>query len=263
MKRSAVATKSDVIAVISDIHFDLHDVPTWRAFRKWHKDTKPAKTVILGDFLDLGMVSRYSLHKDDPLFVIPQIKCFVAEANALAKECGELVVVEGNHDERWSNYILGNVPFALRDAVGLTLREQCLAQGLTNKVNWLREDVTTRGVPVGPFLLRHGHNQARGFGGGGKHLAANKIAKSMGQNEVFGHHHRGQMFCQTSRGKTAIAVANPCMTGDHAYNLDPDWQRGFTVLEVYGPGKKFATPHLVIAQEGHFAYNGRVYDGNI
>jgi predicted phosphodiesterase len=254
--------KSEVVAIISDIHFDLHDVPTWNAFRKWHKKARPKKTIILGDFLDLGMISRYAIGKKNPLFVVPQIKCFVKEANELAKECGELIVVEGNHDERWAKYILGTVPFALRDTIGLTLKEQCIAQGLTKKVTWLQEDTKFKGLQCGPYLLRHGHNQARGFGGGGKHLAANHIDKSLGDNEIFGHHHRAQLHCKTARGKTAIAVANPCMTGDHDYDVDPNWQRGFTILELYGADNKFATPHLIIVQNGHFAYNGVVYDGN-
>jgi len=71
--------KSQLVAIVSDIHFDLHDVPTWHAFRKWHKDVKPDKTVFLGDFIDLGMMSRYSQGKDDPLFAIPQIKAFIKE----------------------------------------------------------------------------------------------------------------------------------------------------------------------------------------
>ena len=157
-KKSAMTGKSEVIAIVNDIHFDLHDVPTWRAFRKWHADVRPSKTVMLGDFLDLGMISRYSAGKDDPLFVVPQIKCFVAEANALAQECKELIIVEGNHDQRWSKYIMGSTPAALRGTLGLTLKEQCYAQGLTKKASWIVEDTKVRGVKCGPFLLRHGHN---------------------------------------------------------------------------------------------------------
>lgn len=258
----SIGSKSEVVAVINDIHFDLHDGPTWRAFRKWHSDVRPSKTVFLGDFLDLGMVSRYTVGKDDPLFVIPQIAYFVKEANALSKEAKEVIVVEGNHDERWDRYILGTTPHVLKDALGLTLKDQCYAQGLNKKVKWVREDTKIQGVQCGPFLLRHGHNQTRGFNGGGKHLAANRIMKTLGDSEVFGHFHRAQLFCQTSRGKTAIAIANPCMTGNHNYDVDPNWQRGFTVLDLYGPDNKYATPHLVLIQDGHFSYNGKIYNGN-
>lgn len=252
---------SKVVAVVSDIHFDLHHGPTWRAFRLWHQRTKPHRTVVLGDFLDLGMMSKYTQGMDDPTAAIPQIKAFVAEANALAKECRELVVVEGNHDERWTKLVLGAVPSIFRGALGLTLEEQCRAQGLSKRVKWLREDTVNKGLQCGPFVLRHGHNQSGRFGGG-KHLAANRIMRSLGQSEVFGHHHRLQMFCQTSRGRTAVAVSNPCMTGDHEYLKDPDWQRGFTVLELYGPDNAYGTAHPILVQDGVFAFGGVVYDGN-
>jgi len=253
--------KTTRVAIVSDIHFDLHDEPTWRAFRKWHADVRPEKTVVLGDFIDLGMMSRWKQGKHDPMAAIPQIRAFVKEANVLAEECGELIILEGNHDERWDRYIHGEKPYVLEDALGLTLEDQCYAQGLTKNVSWIREDVLTKGIKCGPFILRHGHNQAGRFGGG-KHLAASRVEKSLGQSEIFGHHHRGQLYCQTAHGKTAIAVSNPCMTGDHDYYKDPNWQRGFTVLEVFGKDQEKANPYIVLIQDGEFAYNGKVYSGN-
>lgn len=261
-KKTAVSTKADVVAIVSDIHFDLQHEATWRAFRKWHADVKPSKTIILGDFVDLGMMSKYVQEATAPIHAIPQIKMFVHEANALAKEAKEVVVVEGNHDERWARVVFGAAPIALSGAIGLTLQEQCRFQGLAKSVKWYREDTITRGVQCGPFILRHGHNQQGRFGGG-KHLAANRLNRTMGMSEVFGHHHKAQVFCQTAMGRTAVAVSNPCMTGDHEYNKDPDWQRGFTILELYGPDKCYASPFVVIMNDGHFAYNGKVYDGNI
>lgn len=253
---------SEVVAIVSDIHFDLHHEATWKAFRKWHTDVRPSKTVILGDFVDLGMMSRYVQEADAPLHAIPQIKVFVREANALAKETKQLIVVEGNHDERWNKLVFGTAPQALKNALGMTLKDQCRFQGLEKTTKWVREDTINKGVMCGPFLLRHGHNQAGRFGGA-KHLAANRLTKTMGVSEVFGHHHKAQIHCQTSLGRTAIAIANPCMTGDHEYQKDPDWQRGFTILELYGPNKNFASPYVVIMNEGHFSYNGKVYDGNV
>lgn len=261
MSRKKTGPTSDIVAIISDIHFDLHHEPTWKAFRQWHADVRPSKTIILGDFVDLGMMSRYVQEADAPVYAIPQIKTFVREANSLAKEAKEIIVVEGNHDERWSKFLYGAGPVALKGAIGLTLQEQCKFQGLEPGIKWLREDTTHKGVRCGPFILRHGHRQAARFAA--RHLAANRLTKSMGVSEIFGHHHKAQVYCQTSLGRTAIAVSNPCMTGDHDYNSDPDWQRGFTILELYGPDKCYANPYVVIMNDGHFAYNGKIYDGNV
>ena len=52
------------------------------------------------------------------------------------------------------------------------------------------------------------------------------------------------------------------MTIDHNYLPDPDWQRGFTILECWETSKKVrVTPHVIIAQDGAFAWAGEVYDG--
>lgn len=249
------------VAIVSDIHFDLHDVPTWNAFKKWAKENNPDKIVILGDFLDFGMLSRYVQGQDDPIYAIKQIQVFVKEANELSEYTSELIVVEGNHDERWDKLIQGDKPWVFKGALGLTLEDQCYSQGLSEDVSWIREDLLVRGVQCGPFVLRHGHKQSTRFGGG-KHVAANRLQKSLGTSEIFGHFHRAQMFCQTAHGKTAVAIANPHMTKDHSYNVDPDWQKGFTLLELYGKDYECATPYLILIQDGKFAYNGKLYDGN-
>lgn len=263
-KPSAVSKKSSLVAIVSDIHFDLHDVPTWRAFRKWHKEIRPDKLVVLGDFVDLGMMSHYVQDVNSPVFAIPQIKMFIKEMNEMVNEAGEIVVVQGNHDDRWDKLILGQLGPMVKDAIGLSLKEQCQFQGLDKRVKWLVEDTVNKGIKCGPFFLRHGHHQQKGkFGGGGKHLAANRIMKSLGKNEVFGHHHKVQMFCQTALDKTAIAIANGHMSADPQYDKDPDWQRGFTVLELYGPDNMYATPHPILVSNGHFSWNRQVFDGNI
>ncbi len=260
-KKSALATQSQIYAVISDIHFDLHHKPTWRAFKKWVAAVKPDGIIINGDFVDFGMLSRYIQRAGAPFNAIAQIQCFVDEANWLRQHTNRLVVIEGNHDERWERVIYGERAQQLEGAKGLSLFDQCLAQGLTNKVEWLVEDVHNKGVQVGPFRLRHGHRQASRFGGG-KHIAAARIARSLGSSEIVGHFHKIQMFCQTAGDKTAIGIANGHMSDEPDFNTDPDWQRGFTILELYGPDNMYATPHPIIITDGHFAWSGKVYDGN-
>lgn len=254
------AARSRLVAVVSDLHFDLVDPYVWAAFRAWHTEWRPARTVILGDFLDLGMLSRYVQGAHDPIHAVPQIKAFVAEANALARECEQLIVVEGNHDDRWAKLFEGKAA-QLLGALGLTLKDQCRAHGLDERVKWFVETATEPAVKVGPVVLRHGHRQAGRFGGG-MHVAATALRKYRAGSVVFGHHHRAQLFCHTSSGRTDFAVANPCMTGDHEYSPDPDWQRGFTVLEHWTTrGEDRVTPHVIVADDGAFAWGGRVYDG--
>lgn len=260
-KKSAVSKESKIVSIISDIHFDLHDVPTWRAFRKWHAEVRPYKTIVLGDFVDLGMMSRWEGHRNEPQHAIPQLECCVGEMNELVKECGELIMLEGNHDERWDKLVL-NAGASIKDALGLTLREQMFMLGLDKRISYFKEDTKVKGVKVGPYLLRHGHRQGSRFGGG-KHLAATRLQNNLHENEIFGHFHKAQMFSVTGNGRTATAIANPCMTGDHEYQPDPNWQRGFTIMELYGPDNMFCNARPIVMNGGHFAYSGKVYDGNI
>lgn len=257
--RSA-SQESKTCCVVSDIHFDLHHEPSWRAFCKWHAMVRPHKTVVLGDFVDLGMMSRYAHHRDEPVYAIPQIKYCVNEMNTLVGQCDELIMLEGNHDARWDSIVLSHGP-ALKEALGLTLREQFFMQGLDSRVSYYKEDTKFRGVQLGPYLLRHGHRQGRSWGP--KHLAYNRLVSNAFQNEIFGHYHKAQQFTVTANGRTATAIANPCMTGDHEYNPDPNWQRGFTIVELYGPDNKYANASPIIMNEGTFAYNGQVFDGNV
>lgn len=248
------------VAVVSDIHFDQHHRAGWAAFSEWHRREVPDEVVFLGDMLDFGMLSRYLQEADAPVKAIPQITLFVREANRLARRGSIVTVQEGNHDERWAKAIGAN-PVALDGALGLSLHAQCLAHGLDEDIQWRREGSRHTAHRVGPFHLRHGHNQAGRFGGA-KHIAANRLAKSLGRSEVVGHHHRAQLFAQTCDGETVVAIANPCLTHDHAYAVSPDWQRGFTLIETFGPGEKHATAFpIVMTDDGRFAYGGRLYDG--
>lgn len=259
--RNRALSQSKLVAVVSDIHFDLHDQPTWTAFRRWHTDVKPWMTVILGDFVDLGMMSSYVQEPGAKLQAIPQIKCFVQEVNALRPECTRLVVSEGNHDERWAKFVGGINPQVLEGALGMSLKEQCQLQGMADGVEWLKEAADERPFKVGQYWLRHGHNQAGRFGGG-RHLAANRITKNLGESEIIGHHHRAQLFAQTAFGRTAVAIANPHMAGPQSYAKDPDWQKGFTIMELHAPDYERATAYPVVVDEGVFSWGGLTYDGN-
>jgi len=260
-KAAASPLPSKVIACVSDVHFDIHDVKAWAAFRQWHALVRPDILVMNGDMIDLGMLSHYPQEEDAPLFAIEQIKTFVHEANELREECGRLIFMEGNHEARWTR-IVGAAPAgALRGALGLDLQAQCRAHGLRDDVEWNRESTKNRGIQFGQFLFRHGHKQA-GKHGGAKHLTANRLTKSMGVSESFGHHHRAAITCQTSHGRTAIAVANPCMVSMQEYNPDGDCQEGFSIYELAAPDYKVATPHLIVMLDGRFSWGGLTFDGN-
>ena len=246
--------KSRLCAVISDIHFPAHHRGAWASFVEWCRDWRPDEVVVNGDVVDLEALSRYAKSASTPRDVIAEVKAAARELSQLAKLVGIVTVVEGNHDERWSR-IVGEFAQNLDGAIGLTLEEQMRFQGLDARVRWVREDVHTKGTTLGPFRVRHGHKQASRFGV--KHIAANLLTKP--RSQIVGHHHRAQLMCKTAEGIQIMAIANPHLSGDHEYAADPDWQRGFTVVECFG---EHATAYpIVMTIDGRFAWGGRVYDG--
>lgn len=249
-----------IVAVVSDIHFDLHHELAWRTFRRWHAQVRPHFTVVLGDFVDFGMLSKYPQGPDAPVHAVPQIRCFVREANALAAECGRLIVVEGNHDERWYKAVIGALGAAVRGAEGLTLREQCLRHGLAKNTEWRIEANGAPPLRVGQFVLRHGHHQARGFVTA-KNIATGRLARSLGQSEIVAHHHVAQMACATAHDHTATVICNPCLAASQDYCVDPNWQLGWTVLQL-DPERDHAHAQILLVQDGRVAWGGRIYDGN-
>jgi hypothetical protein len=245
--------KSRLCAVVSDIHFPHQHQAGWESFVQWCADWRPAHVVVNGDALDFESLSRFQKTPDN-VSAIAEIRVFVRELHRLVGLVGLVEVQEGNHDERWGHIVAAHAVH-LGGAIGLTLEEQCRFQGLDRRVKWTREDVLTLGTRVGPFRVRHGHKQSRGFGP--KHIAAGRLDKTLGDSEIVGHHHRAQLYCRAAFGKQAVAIANPSMTAPHNYAPGADWQTGFTVVECFGDD---ATAYpVVMTLDGRFAWGGRVY----
>jgi hypothetical protein len=250
-----MSPKSKLCAVLGDIHFPHHHQRAWESFVAWCQDWRPAHVLINGDALDFEALSRFTKTRAN-VDAIAEIKVFVREVSRLLDHVGQLEVMEGNHDERWGNIFAAHA-LHLEGAIGLTLEEQCRFQGLDARVKWTREDVHTLGARIGPFKVRHGHKQTRGFGP--MYIAATRLRKTLGDEEIVNHHHRAQMHCVTAFGKMARAIATPAMTNPHDYAPGADWQTGFTVVECFGDD---ATAYpVVMTLDGRFAWGGRVYNG--
>lgn len=252
---------SETTAIVSDIHFPHHMPAAWAAFREWHKETRPARTIIGGDFLDLAQLSSFPQDPASSVYVVPEIQQFVNEANALAANTGELLILEGNHEARWNRFI-EPVAVRLKGAIGLTLKEQCLAQGLNQSAKWFSESAKFRGIEIQQFRFRHGDKDFPGRFGGGKHPASSLIDKTFGgESPITGHLHQCQMICRRrSDGTLVISICNPTFEKPADYSPGNPWVYGFTIVEKCSD--RWATPHPIVIEGGAFAYGGKVYDGN-
>lgn len=253
------------VFIVSDIHFDNHHAGAMRALEEAISTLRPKVLVVDGDLIDLASLSvKYDMEDDCQVFAVEQIKMAVVWLNKMRQYVQRVIVLPGNHEARWEKAIFGKRAPMLKGAKGLTLKEQFYAQGLDSEIRWVSESVHVPGVWLGKraVLVRHGDKQAKGFGAAD--IAGKLLREAPAISQVVGHHHRGQLRCQTVMGRTYFAVANPHLSGEHAYSLHPDWQRGFTILEFFGRKRlrdcEKVTPHVVIMDErGRFAYGGRVF----
>jgi predicted phosphodiesterase len=250
-----------LIAVVSDVHFPDHDPKSWGAFRKWHRDHRPDRTVLLGDMLDMAALSRYPQGVGSNPQVLPELKMFVREANALADEAKLVTMITGNHEARAYKAIIEPIAAHIDGLVGFTLQEQCRLLGLQKRIEWFEESAKWRGLQVGQFLLTHGDKQSSRFGAANP--ARTALVKSYGQSSVRGHAHTSQLVAvRTGRGTVEVAVQGGHMQSLDAvdYNLSNEWTHSFTVLLLDTETNR-ATANLVIVDGGRFCYGRKVYAG--
>ena len=254
------------VIVASDIHFGAEHgqaVDTFLAFALGLKP-RPALMVLAGDIVDLSALSRYDPTSDTPANVVPEIQCAVRWTNRLAAR-SPVTILSGNHEDRWAKALLGTKAIALRGALGLTLRDQFLAQGMKRDVRWVDERPGVPGLMIGDraLLARHGHVQAGRYSNA-KSIPDKLLRQTPTVSTIVGHHHRGGFLANTVLGQTIFGIANPHLSGDHDYCPNANWQRGFSLLEFYGASRlrdcrKF-TPHVLIMDErGSFCYGGKQY----
>lgn len=242
--------------VASDIHWPHVHQPTWDAMLELIDDVRFDAIILAGDLFDFVQLGRYAQPKGQDQSVIEDIKLFVAEVNALAKKCGKIVIISGNHDSRWDTKFLEPVALHMKGLKGFSLQEQCVAQGLTKKHEWIVESHATPGYVIGDMLIHHGHRRGGKFGSA--NLARSALTRTLGRSQLHGHSHRIEMMALGTHRGTCVAVANGHMSNDHEYSLENQWSRGFTILE-HNPVNGFTHPYPIICEAGSFAWGGKLY----
>lgn len=250
------------VCAFSDIHFDSHDKRMWAAFKRFHRATKPDLTVAVGDIIEGAVASDYPPESTDSPYIAHDLQVAAMELN----ELGGGIILDGNHDVRLHKRLgLSQDPIAMKGLVGLTFSEQMAQQGLSRRWKWVFEDNHNYGFFLGrgnaKTLFRHGDHQFPR--GGPKHVAHAMQIISPHVNNVFGHCHREQVFCQTSLGSTYWTMSLGTFQSNRNYQKDPNWQRGFGLIYYWGANKldlcTSACPVPVLWTADGFCVEGRVY----
>ncbi len=252
-----------LIGILSDIHFGITHEPTLAACEEWCKDVRPDELFLNGDTFDFSMLSTYPKSSDALTCAIEEVKIGVPVINRLHKYTKRIRIQYGNHDKRWEKTVLGANAQALKGSKGLTLADQCFAQGMDPRVEWCKETAALPGVWLSnDVVARHGDLQAGRFGGS-PNLCTNKLNKNNGVSELVGHHHKAQLAYRTAFDRTAFVMSLPTMADYEDYAPAADWQRGWAVLSMHkspkSEGHTIVQPSLVLVQEGLAMWGGRTY----
>jgi len=165
------------VLVIPDLHVPYHHKVAWDLTLRIIKTEKPAVVVQLGDFGDFEAVASHPKKFGRKLAFDDELAACRKEMKRLQVACGDakLVVLQGNHEERFERYIAHNAPHA--ETVQPSARKLL---GLRSKDVWVPYRSHWK---LGKVLFLHdvGHS--------GKN-ATTQTLDAVGSCVVHGHTHR-------------------------------------------------------------------------
>ena len=256
-----------IIGVLSDMHVGIIHRPTLEACEDWCADVQPDELFLNGDTFDFASLSTYPKDEDALACAIEEIVEGVKIINRLKKHTKRMRIQWGNHCKRWEKTLIGANAQALKGAKGLTLKDQCQAQGLDKDIEWVKETAETPGVWLSRDLIaRHGDMQSGKFGGC-INIATNRLNRNNGVSEIVGHHHRAQIAYRTAHGRMSFAMALPTMAKMENYMPGADWQRGWATLSLHKTPRSsdkihssvLIQPDVVVVQDGIGMWGGKIY----
>lgn len=218
-----------------DCHHPYVHKGAWKVFRNVIRGWKPHVFVCLGDFGDLGSVSR---HLKDPAKILPladEIRGIRLARRQLeealdAAKCRERHFLQGNHDLRTHTYVCENAP---------ALANSGLVQSWTEAYG-LGEDwhvtLYKESLQIGHLRMTHDVGRA-GVN------AARQSLQDVGENLAFGHTHRGQVVYQGTVNGRKLVGATLGWLGDpeaidyrHKDQVRRDSIHGFGVVHMRDDG---------------------------
>ncbi len=234
--------------VLSDVHIDKDGIkPAYAVVKNYIKRRKPDVVVLAGDFVENEPLSHWLVSKKCRINVSShneELNAVVKELNFLEKHCGEIVWLEGNH-ENWTLQYLEDHPemkglIEYPNALGLAGR------GITwvpqHELYWLGKLAVTHGIYLG-------QNHAK------KHMDA------YGCNIMYGHTHRSDMHTVNMvQQPTHKAWGLGCLCDKKPHfmlNKPAKWDHGFGDVYVADNGEINA--YIVDIINNRFYHNGKAY----
>lgn len=258
---------------VSDYHVPFHLKSGHKIFLDVCKYIKPTKVILGGDIIDFFGISRFlrshrsTVTLKDELNATKKVLSEIRNANKNA----EIIYMEGNHSYRLFKFIalhareLGSLEeLTIQNLLGLDKygikfhKNNEPPEGYSDFVDTYLELCSGDGKQVSPLIVGH-FNKCCGNGGTAKRLIEEKGDVSI----IQGHTHRVEMYAKkTITGKILLGVESGGLfdSEQNSYIRSPNWQNGFTIIEVHNASKDYNILPAVIKNH-KLVFNQKVFIG--
>jgi len=234
--------------ILSDIHIPYHDQGALAVALSYARDYQPTHIVLNGDIIDAQEISSHPKDKHNPITFQDEINEARQFLRVLRHDHrkAKIVYTMGNHEHRLERYLTAHAPeLASVEALALDELLELQAHGI--------EFVDQRcKVQIGPFEVFHGSIIRKDAG--------NSVRGHMtrrGGSVAMGHTHRMGIVAKTDRNGVHWGIENGHLSDpDPDWTHDPDWQQGFSQIDVHGEFVSLRQHHIT---RGFLLVDGKLY----
>ena len=242
------AAKAERVLVLSDVHIPYHDHGALAVAMAFAKAWKPTLVVLNGDILDAHQISTHPKNASNVITFQDEINEVRQFLRAIKRDHSKarIVYTMGNHEDRLERYLVNHSP-ELSSVQRLSLCE--LLDFAEIGIEFIDKRSKLR---VGPVEIFHG-TAVRAHAGNS--VRAHMLRR--GGGVVMGHTHRMATIARTDRHGVHWGVENGHLSDpDPSWTLDPDWQQGFTTIEVVGGLVSIVQRHIT---DGRLLADGKLW----
>lgn len=222
--------------ILSDIHIPYHDHTALALAMAYARDYQPTHIVLNGDIIDAQEISTHPKDKHNVVTFqdeVNEARQFLRVLRQQHKKAS-IVYTMGNHEHRLERYLTAHAP-ELASVDALALDE--LLELRQNKIDFMDQRCK---VQIGPFEVFHGSIIRKDAG--------NSVRGHMtrrGGSVVMGHTHRMGIVARTDRNGIHWGMENGHLSDpDPEWTHDPDWQQGFSQIDVHGETVSLRQHHI-------------------
>lgn len=223
---------SHLVMVLPDLHVPHQDEAALACVMATHRKLKPARTVILGDWLEAAAFSSHPPKSMEDArahdFIRDEVDPCSAILDRLQSNTRELAYIEGNHENRVTRMCAQGGPLA--SVAEYILPETLLSQGRRN-FTWIPYTQSLAHYRIADDLIAfHGWSHA-------KHAASVHASLLKGSSGVHGHTHRAQSYVDRDAltGRVQQVWSPGCLRDlqpNYMAHKPSGWVHGFSLVYV-------------------------------